>query len=63
VSFSIDCDDDNGDENDDQALYLEAQFFKPKSGPIEFLNVVSTARHCLWGVSCVRAPLPGPQQG
>ena len=43
VSFSIDCDDQNGDETDDQAVYLEAGFFKPTNGKIQFLNVVSTS--------------------
>ncbi|GAB4820074.1 hypothetical protein N2152v2_007120 [Parachlorella kessleri] len=42
LSFSIDCDDQNGDENDDQAVYLEALFFKPTSGKIQFLNVTTT---------------------
>ncbi|GAB4820075.1 hypothetical protein N2152v2_007121 [Parachlorella kessleri] len=41
MSFSIDCDESNSEETDSQALYLEALFFKPTSGKIQFLNVTT----------------------
>ncbi len=50
MSFSIDCDESNSEETDSQALYLEALFFKPTSGKIQFLNVVSM---------CAPSPAPG----